>query len=228
MIAASLLIITCKHEIPLKGTGGTGSENPPPPPVTGLSCSADTVYFAGTILPLIRSSCAISGCHDAVSSREGLTLDNYNGIINLVRAGNANESKLYKVITSTNREDIMPPPPHTPLSSDAIASIQKWINQGAKNNQCMADCDTTAFTYSGTVAPLINTYCKGCHNPSSLGGSVDLSTYNGTKTVALNGKLMGSIKHSSGFVAMPQGGDKLPDCQIRQIEKWIEAGTANN
>jgi mono/diheme cytochrome c family protein len=75
---------------------------------------------------------------------------------------------------------------------------------------------------------LINTYCKGCHNPNSLGGSIDLSAYNGVKAVAINGRLMGSINHASGFVAMPQGGNKLQDCQIQQVEKWIQAGSPNN
>ena len=74
----------------------------------------------------------------------------------------------------------------------------------------------------------MNTYCKGCHNPASLGGGIDLSTYDGVKTVALNGRLSGSINHLAGFVAMPQGGNKLQECQIKQIEKWIAGGALNN
>jgi mono/diheme cytochrome c family protein len=73
----------------------------------------------------------------------------------------------------------------------------------------------------------MNTYCKGCHNPASLGGGIDLSTYAGVKTAAL-GRLMGTLNQAAGYSAMPKGGSKLSDCQIRQIEKWIQAGTLNN
>jgi cytochrome c553 len=224
------LFITCKHEIVSTGdnNNGTGNNNNNPPPVTSSTCSADTVYFANAILPLISSGCAMSGCHDATTHKQGLVLNSYSGIMKIVSAGNASGSKLYQVISTSNQGDIMPPPPHQPFSATDKAAIQKWINQGAKNNQCNSGCDTTLFTYSGAVTPLMNTYCKGCHNPASLGGSVDLSTYTGVKAAAASGRLLGSIQHATGYVAMPQGGNKLADCQIRQIEKWIQAGTPNN
>jgi mono/diheme cytochrome c family protein len=73
----------------------------------------------------------------------------------------------------------------------------------------------------------MNTYCKGCHNQASLGGGIDLSTYATVKASAA-GRLMGSINHTAGYSAMPKGSNKLSDCQIRQIQKWINAGTLNN
>jgi len=227
----ALFVVMCKHEV-LKsvnnhnGSDSTNGNNNPPGAVN--TCSADTVYFANTILPMISSGCAITGCHDATTHTEGLVLNSYSGIMKIVSAGNASGSKLYQVINTTNQGSVMPPPPHQPFTASAKASIQKWINQGAKNNQCTGGCDTTLFTYSGAVAPIINNYCKGCHNTASLGGGIDLSTYAGVKTVALNGKLSGSINHTAGYVAMPQGGSKLQDCQIRQIDKWIQAGAVNN
>ena len=219
----ALLVATCKHEIPLPVDQNSG-----PPPVNSGNCSADSVYFANAILPIISSSCAMSGCHDPVSHKEGFVLNNYSGIMRLVKPGNASESKLYKVITTRSSEDIMPPPPHPPLSSANITAIQKWIAQGAKNNQCNAACDTSIFTYSAAVVPILNTYCKGCHNPGSPGGGIDLSNYNSVKAVATSGRLMGSINHLPGFKAMPQGGNKLQECQIKQIEKWIQSGSLNN
>jgi cytochrome c553 len=106
--------------------------------------------------------------------------------------------------------------------------IQKWINQGAKNNACAGRCDSTVFTFSGAVKPLIDNKCVGCHNASNLGGGIDLSTYATVKVVALNGKLLGSIKQQSGFSAMPKNGNKLSDCEITQVNKWITAGALNN
>lgn len=222
-LTLSVLVVTCKHEIPFADK--PGNENPP---VLSGSCSADTVYFANSILPLLSSGCAMGGCHDAITHEEGLVLNSYAGILKIVQPGNASSSKLYKVITNPDPGDVMPPPPHARFSSADIALIQKWINQGAKNNQCKASCDTSLYTFSGVVMPLINTYCKGCHNPASPGGGIDLSNYNAIKLVAGNGKLLGSIKHAPGYSAMPQGGNKLQDCQVRQVEKWIQAGANNN
>lgn len=220
---AGMMLATCRHEIPFPI-----NTNPVNPPVNSGSCSADSVYFANTILPIISSNCAKSGCHDQLTHKEGLILNNYSGIRSIVQPFNASNSKLYKVIITTNPGDVMPPPPAAPLSASNISAIQKWINQGARNNQCNASCDTAVFTYSGAVVPLVNTFCKGCHNPASLGGGVDLSTYVSVKSVASTGRLVGSIKHNAGYVPMPQGGNQLQDCQIRQIEKWIQAGMLNN
>ena len=225
LILVCFLMQMCKHEIPFPKNDGSGAGNPP---IISSTCNSDSVYFANTILPLLSSGCAMSGCHDAATHEEGLVLNNYPGIMSIVRAGSARESKLYKVIATTSQGDIMPPPPHLPFSSANIAAIQKWINQGAKNNQCLAACDSSVFSFSGAVLPTINTFCKGCHNPASLGGGIDLSSYNAVKIVALNGKLTGSINHKPGYVAMPQGGNKLQDCQLKQIEKWVAAGALNN
>lgn len=225
LILIGFLLVMCKHEIPFSRNNHNSPGNPP---IISSTCNSDSVYFANTILPLLSSGCAMSGCHDAVTHEEGLILNNYAGIMRIVQVGNARESKLYKVITTTSQGDIMPPPPHLPFSSATITLIQKWINQGAKNNQCIAACDTSIVTFSGAVLPTVNTFCKGCHNPASLGGGIDLSSYGAIKIVALNGKLMGSINHRPGYVAMPQGGNKLQDCQLKQIERWIAAGTLNN
>jgi len=122
----------------------------------------------------------------------------------------------------------MPPPPKTKLTTTQIQLINKWITQGAKNLSCQADCDTTKFTYNLTIKPLLQSNCVGCHSGASPSGSINLSTYSGTKTVALNGKLYGSIAHNSGFSAMPKNGNKLSNCTITQVKKWVKAGALQN
>jgi hypothetical protein len=89
-------------------------------------------------------------------------------------------------------------------------------------------CGITEFTYSGAVVPLMTTYCTRCHNATTTRGGIDLSNYNGVKTVALNGRLLGSIKKVTGYKPMPPGTTRLTDCQILQIEKWVQDGTPNN
>jgi hypothetical protein len=89
-------------------------------------------------------------------------------------------------------------------------------------------CGITVFTYSGAVAPLMTTSCTRCHNATTSRAGINLTTYDGVKAVALNGRLLGSIKKEAGFKPMPPGNTKLPDCQIRQIQKWVQAGAPNN
>ena len=169
----------------------------------------------------------MSGCHDAITRAEDVELTSYAKIKRYVTAFNPSASKLYTESLKTD-EDRMPPAPLPALTTLQLNKISKWINQGAFNNQCSGGCDTTNFTYSGAVLIMNDTYCKGCHNPASLGGGIDLSGYASLKVQASNGKYLGSIQHGTGFFAMPKGGTKLSDCQIRQVEKWIQAGMINN
>lgn len=221
-----LVLFACRHELPgpLTGGGGTGGGGNPLPTQT---CSPDSVYFVNQVMPIISSNCTMGGCHDNITHADGVNLTTYTNIMKYVRAGDAANSKLYKVIIKTNG-DRMPPPPMPPLTAAQKALIQKWINQGAKNNSCIGACDTTVFTYSGAVKPIMDAKCAGCHNPANLGGNIDVSTYTAVKVVALNGKLYGSVAHQAGYSPMPKNSAKLSDCEIRQIQKWISAGSLNN
>jgi uncharacterized membrane protein len=169
----------------------------------------------------------MSGCHDNVTHADGVNLTTYDKILRYVVPRSASSSKLYKMIMRTDDER-MPPAPMSPLSATQKALIEKWINQGALNNNCIGTCDSSVFTYSGAVKPIIDTKCRGCHNPASLGGNIDLSTYTSVKAAALNGKLYGSVAQLPGYSPMPKNALKLLDCEIQQIQKWIQSGSPNN
>jgi len=95
-------------------------------------------------------------------------------------------------------------------------------------NNGTANCDTTVVTFSMSVNGILQQNCISCHNNSLTSGNVNLEGYTKVKTYADNGKLIGVISHSSGFLPMPQGGNKLGDCEIATIQKWIANGTPNN
>ncbi|MEY3560622.1 MAG: hypothetical protein RIS12_1055 [Bacteroidota bacterium] len=221
IVASLFLFYACTHEP--TSPNGTGNI-----PTVSTNCSPDSVYFVNEVMPIIASNCAMSGCHDEVTRADGVDLTSYAKIMNYVRAGNATRSELYEVIIDTDPDKRMPPPPRSPLTAAQIAKIQKWINQGARNNSCTSGCDTTRFTYAAVIKPMIDNKCAGCHKAGSLGGNVDLSTYTGTRVVALNGKLVGSIMHQTGFSPMPKNTAKLSDCEITQVRKWVAAGSLNN
>ncbi len=221
LLAITFAYISCKHEIPVLPNSTTNEL----PNSVAVSCSPDSVYFANTIQPLLTSGCAMTGCHDAGSHRSGINLTTYSGVMKIVVPGSANNSNLYRSMLGSG-EDRMPPRPATLFTTDQLTKISKWINQGAKNNAC-SSCDSTNFKFSTAIKPMIENKCQGCHNPNSLGGGIDLSTYAGIKSAALSGKLFGAISWANGFSNMPQN-SKLPACEIGQIKKWIDAGSLNN
>src|SRR5690242_1217775 len=109
--------ISCKHQIPGITDSPAQDGNPNSNPSIGSSCSADTVYFQQQVLPIFISNCAMSGCHDDASHKEGIVLTSYSAIISGgIRAGNPDNSKIYKVIATSKADDRMPQPPRNPLS----------------------------------------------------------------------------------------------------------------
>jgi hypothetical protein len=216
-----MMVESCMHDPFIDPTSLNNGEVNTPGCTTG-----GQVCFESSVLPIFISSCARSGCHDAITRKEGYVLDNYSNIVRKgIKPGNANDSKLYEVLFESG-DDRMPP--DAPLSQAQKDSIAAWINQGAKNTvNCNCACDPTKFTYAAIVQPIITNQCVGCHKPGSLSGNIDLSTYSAVKIQVTNGKLLGSITHSVGFSPMPQG-TKLSDCQITQVKNWINAGALNN
>lgn len=89
-------------------------------------------------------------------------------------------------------------------------------------------CDTTNVTYTSHILPLLEANCLSCHDASTASGNVILEGYNQVKIYSDNGAFLGTISHSGSFSNMPQGGNKLPDCDIDQVRTWIEAGAQNN
>lgn len=204
----------------------------PPPDTTGIPCSPDTVYFGMQILPILVSNCAMPGCHHQNNPEEDLDLTSYETLMasGAIKPGQLKD-KFWEAITETDPDDRMPPPPASPLSAAQIDLIRIWILQGAQNLMCDPDpgsCDTTAVSFAVRIRPIFQTYCIGCHNNSVTNGGVNLANFEGVTQVVQNGRLLGSVRHLPGFVAMPQGGSQIPACEQNRIEAWINQGALNN
>jgi len=189
------------------------------------------VCFNKNILPIFISKCTTSGCHSGgTGNRKGRTnFSTYEGIISKVSPYHPLASEAYTKCTGLNSS--MPPSGYTALTNTELEYIKYWIHTGAKNsgNCDGTTCDTSNVTYASKIAPFMNTWCVGCHNPSNAGGGFDLSTYEGVKnSITPNNRLMGSINQLSGFSAMPKGSGKVSSCDIRGIQKWVDEGSPNN
>ena len=189
--------------------------------------NVNPVCFEQEVLPIFQSNCTQSGCHNSSSRQSGYDFSNYEGIMRAVKPGDYKGSTVYHITTTPF--GIMPPSPYNRLSDEQITTIALWIDQGANNLPCQVTaCDTTNVTFSSSVMPLLDTYCNGCHGGSAPSGDINLTNYSGVKASADNGKLLGSVKWASGYVAMPQGSNKLSSCNIAKIEKWIVSGAKND
>jgi mono/diheme cytochrome c family protein len=89
-------------------------------------------------------------------------------------------------------------------------------------------CDTSVYTYSGSVQNIFNTYCNSCHSSSLASGGVILDTYSGAHATAVNGQLIPSLSGSNGGQPTMPPNAQLDDCKITTLTKWVEAGAPNN
>lgn len=89
-------------------------------------------------------------------------------------------------------------------------------------------CNTANVSFAQTVWPVLNNNCVSCHNGPGASGGIRLGNHSEVVAAIDGGRFLGAIRHESGFSAMPQGGNKLSDCNISQIEAWIAQGKLNN
>ena len=188
------------------------------------------VCFERDVLPVFVSNCTQSGCHGTYGGESGYDLTSYENIIKRgITPGDYKKSQIYKVLVIPFGESAMPPAPHKRLTDEQITNIALWIEQGANNTTCPDSfCDTTNVSFAIDVMPIFDNYCNGCHSGSAPSGNLDLSTYDNVKPIATNSSLVGSVTHASGYKPMPDGGAKLPNCEISKIQAWVNAGFPNN
>ncbi|MFZ1618798.1 MAG: hypothetical protein WAT41_15740, partial [Flavobacteriales bacterium] len=213
LVLAAFLFFSpsCKHE-PLVdpgnlfGTGNTGGGDPDPVD----TCDPNTVYFDQQILPLLISNCAVPGCHNtATDDNDHIRITSY---ATLMQSGIVQDGDLWDAITDNDPDDIMPRPPQAPLTPAQIALIGQWIQQGTQNNTCVSACDTANVTYSGTIAPLVQARCQGCHSGATPQGGLNFTSWQVLNSVAMDGRLAGAVQHQATFASMPPTGPMLPQC----------------
>ncbi len=219
--AILLLLPGCKHEppiAPLVDDVGNGGVDVP--------CDSNVVYFQQQVLPLLISNCAVPGCHDqATDDNDWIEITTFTSLMN---SGIVQNGDMYEALTETDPDKVMPPPGQNGLSQEQIDLIQTWILQGAQYNSCSAVCDTTNVTYAGTIVPLVQQRCGGCHGGANPQGGINLGTHAVLSTLALDGTLAASVTHDPLGIPMPPTGPMLPQCDIDKFLIWIQDGAPNN
>ena len=187
------------------------------------------ICFERDIQPIFISNCAKSGCHNSPRGAGGYTLDNYADIVKKgIVPGNPAASKIWESVDMNIFGVSHMPINQAGLTIAELDLLRAWIVAGAVDSgNCANTCDSTNYTYSGAILPMIQVNCVGCHSSASATGG-SLADYTSIKNAAVSGRLIGDISHSPGYNAMPLGGLQLSDCQVAQVTKWVAAGAMEN
>lgn len=105
------------------------SELTPSSGISGGSCDTTGVMtYSSHVVPVLQANCGINnGCHSSRNT-SGYDLSNYTGVKAVVASG-----KLISSITWTGSASRMPEN-GSKMNDCNILKIQKWIDDGARNN----------------------------------------------------------------------------------------------
>jgi hypothetical protein len=100
--------------------------------------SIAAVDFSRDIQPIFAEHC--SNCHGPDKQKGGLNLTEQDSVLSELKSGNhpviagkPNQSELMRRLTTRDEDDLMPPPDKgKKLSDSKIATIRKWITEGAE------------------------------------------------------------------------------------------------
>ncbi|MFO0920006.1 MAG: PSD1 and planctomycete cytochrome C domain-containing protein, partial [Planctomycetaceae bacterium] len=100
---------------------------------------ADEIQFNRDIRPILSEYCFACHGFDAKKREANLRLDVPDDVFaardgkTILAPGNLAQSELWRRITSTDADQVMPPPAvKHPLSADQLTVLKQWIEQGAK------------------------------------------------------------------------------------------------
>lgn len=95
-----------------------------------------------------------------------------------------------------------------------------------KEDITVYECTGLTPTYTTDIKPILDLKCgsSSCHDVDNPKKGLDLTNYENAKEEGVNGKLLGTIQHKSGYPNMPKGGAKLDETTIKTISCWIQNG----
>ncbi len=99
----------------------------------------------------------------------------------------------------------------------------------SEEEKIVAPVDTCGLpdvvSYSQHVETLlIKHQCVACHENADPAGGITLEGYENVVPYIEDGSLLGSIEYDPQWSRMPKGYDRIPDCEVAIIAKWIDQG----
>lgn len=89
-------------------------------------------------------------------------------------------------------------------------------------------CDTNNITWNSKVKDILKKNCVSCHGPELSYNGVRHDSYTSELVVVRDGRLRGVINHADGFSKMPKDRGKLPECELKILNLWLDNGAPEN
>ncbi len=103
---------------------------------SALPVCGDEVDFARDIRPILSENCSFCHGPDESKRQADLRLDTAAGVWSMIEKSKADQSELYRRITSGDPDEVMPPADsNRSLTSKQIELVRRWIDQGARWEQ---------------------------------------------------------------------------------------------
>lgn len=94
---------------------------------------AEQVSFNRDIRPILSDNCFACHGFDEKERKADLRLDTRDGALQAIVPGEAEESELWLRVTSTDEDEVMPPPDfHGSIKPSDVELLRNWIEQGAE------------------------------------------------------------------------------------------------
>jgi cytochrome c5 len=93
----------------------------------------------------------------------------------------------------------------------------------------VVNCDTAMVTYSGTISPMIQTYCSyntACH--ANNGGAPPINTHADLKARVDNGQIQHRVFTLKDMPPSYSDKGPVPACDLAKLKAWIDKGAQNN
>lgn len=105
-----------------------------------------------------------------------------------------------------------------------IASSVSCVNNSEEELYGDVPCDLENVTWVSRIADILDKNCVMCHGPEIAYKGVRHDSYEAEMVVVNDGRLRGVVNHLPGYVQMPKDRGKLPDCELKQINNWLDNG----
>ena len=92
-------------------------------------------------------------------------------------------------------------------------------------------CDSDVMSYVDNIEPIITANCTSCHSGETPSASLNLDSFDAVKLSALNTTndgLINRVERLEGESGAMPTNYRLTQCQIDQINSWIDQGALNN
>jgi hypothetical protein len=105
-----------------------------------------------------------------------------------------------------------------------ISSSQSCVSNNEEELYGIKPCDVSDVTWVSKISEIMQQNCVMCHGPVIAYRGVRHDSYASEMIVVNDGRLRGVVNHLPGYAKMPKDRGKLPECELKLINTWLDNG----